>query len=209
MLDRQSSAPPATRPYEKLLVKGERRKLRILAAAQQLLVRGGWRTTSLAQIAKLAGVTPAGLLHHFESKQQLLDAVLEARDIDDDLHSHRAGDLIEELERVAERFERAPDLVAMFVVLLVENLQPDAPLHDRLHARYHVAVETVADLIRQGQSAGKYRTDIDAAVKAVEIVAFLNGMETSWLLEPSIPVAQVFSEYTCALAQHLAVERTR
>ena len=32
--------------------------------------------------------------------------------------------------------------------------------------------------------------------KAVEIIAFLNGMETSWLLDPSIPLTEVFQEYT-------------
>ena len=31
-------------------------------------------------------------------------------------------------------------------------------------------------------------------VTAVEIVAFLNGMETSWLFDPSIPLTDVFRE---------------
>ncbi|MBC7302652.1 MAG: TetR/AcrR family transcriptional regulator [Nocardia sp.] len=205
---RSSATQPTSRPYETLLAKGEERKLRILTAAQQLLVRRGWRNTTLAQIAREAGVSSAGLLHHFESKQQLLHAVLEARDIDDDLHADRSGDLLEELERVADRFERAPDLVAMFVVLLVENLQPDAPLHDRLHQRYHSSVETVAAAIRRGQATGRYRADLDPAVKAVEIVAFLFGMETSWLLNPSIPVTDVFAGYTRSIAQQLAPAST-
>ena len=65
-----------------------------------------WRATAgatrrSAQIAKEAGVTPAGLLHHFESKEQLLNAVLDARDADDDAHAdYRGGDLITELSRV-------------------------------------------------------------------------------------------------------------
>jgi hypothetical protein len=37
-------------------------------------------------------------------------------------------------------------------------------------------------------------------VKATEIVAFLNGMETSWLLDPSILLTDVFREYTGSLA---------
>jgi hypothetical protein len=36
-------------------------------------------------------------------------------------------------------------------------------------------------------------------VKAAEIVAFLNGMETSWLLDPSILLTDVFCEYTSSL----------
>ena len=144
------------RPYATLLAKGEDRKQRILAVAERLLARNGWRNTSLAQIANEAGVTPAGLLHHFESKEQLLNAVLDARDADDDAHADRStGDLVTEIRRVSERFDRAPELIGTFTVLLVENISPDAPLHDRLLARYRDAVDIVADIIRRGQSDGR------------------------------------------------------
>jgi AcrR family transcriptional regulator len=160
------------RPYATLLAKGEDRRQRILAVAERLLARNGWRNTSLAQIAKEAGVTPAGLLHHFESKEQLLNAVMDARDADDAIHAdYTSGDLIDELGRVPARFDRAPELVGTFTVLLVENIAPDAPLHDRLHKRYRDAVDIIVDIITRGQSDGKYRPDFDAASKAVEILA--------------------------------------
>jgi AcrR family transcriptional regulator len=190
-----------TRPYNTLLAKGEDRKQRILEVAQRLLTRNGWRNTTLAQIAGEAGVSPAGLLHHFESKEQLLHAVVDARDADDDGHANRAGDLISEIARVPERFERTPELMGAFTVLLVENLLPDAPLHDRLLTRYRDALNIVAELIRRGQQDGRYRTDMDHTVKAMEIVAFVNGIETTWLLDPSIPLTEVFKEYAESLAR--------
>lgn len=189
------------RPYETLLAKGEDRKQRILEVAQRLLSRNGWRSTTLAQIAREAGVTPAGLLHHFESKEQLLHAVLDERDLDDDTHSDRGGDLLGEIAQVADRFNRQPELVGTFTVLLVENLAPDAPLHDRLVNRQRAATEIVAAGIRRGQAAGRYRADIDPAVKAVEILAFVHGMEMTWLLDPSIPLTVVFKEYAETLAR--------
>jgi AcrR family transcriptional regulator len=198
------------RPYETLLAKGEDRRQRILTVAERLLARNGWRNTSLAQIAKEAGVTPAGLLHHFESKEQLLNAVLDARDEDDEIHAdYRAGDLITELSRVPERFDRAPELIGTFTVLLVENIAPDAPLHDRLHKRYRDAVEIIADIIERGQRDGKYRPDCDAATKAVEILAFIAGMETLWLLDRSIPLTEVFKGYAESLAVELAPRRKK
>jgi AcrR family transcriptional regulator len=192
------------RPYASLLAKGEDRRQRILAVAERLLARNGWRNTSLAQIAKEAGVTPAGLLHHFESKEQLLNAVLDARDADDDAHADRSGDLITELSRVPERFERAPELIGTFTVLLVENIAPDAPLHERVHKRYRDAADIITDIIKRGQSDGQFRPDFDAAGKAVEILAFINGMETLWLLDPSIPLTEVFKGYTESLGRELA-----
>jgi len=195
------SALESSRPYATLLAKGEDRRQRILAVAERLLARNGWRNTSLAQIAREAGVTPAGLLHHFESKEQLLNAVLDARDMDDDTHADRAGDLFVQIARVAERFQRAPELVGTFTVLLVENIAPDAPLHDRLLDRQRAAVSIVASIIRREQRAGRYRQDLNPDTKAVEILAFVNGMETSWLLDPSIPLAEVFKEYAEMLAR--------
>jgi AcrR family transcriptional regulator len=195
----------APRPYESLLAKGEDRRQRILSVAERLLARNGWRSTSLAQIAKEAGVTPAGLLHHFESKEQLLNAVLDARDADDDAHAdYRSGDLITELSRVPERFERAPELIGTFTVLLVENIAPDAPLHDRMHKRYSDAVDIIAQIIKRGQRDGTFRPDFDAVTKAVEILAFITGMETLWLLDRSIPLTEVFKGFAESLGRDLA-----
>ncbi|WP_137149727.1 TetR/AcrR family transcriptional regulator [Mycolicibacterium sp. CR10] len=198
---------PASRPYATLFAKGEDRRQRILAVAERLLARNGWRSTSLAQIAKEAGVSAAGLLHHFESKEHLLNAVLDARDADDDAHADRFGDLIAELIRVPERFERAPELVGTYTVLLAENIAPDAPLHDRLHNRYRDAVDIITSIIERGQNSGNYRTDLNAANKAVEILAFINGMEILWLLDPSISLTEVFKEYADSLARDLAPSR--
>jgi AcrR family transcriptional regulator len=195
---------PETRPYDSLLAKGEDRKQRILAVAQRLLTRNGWRNTTLAQIAREAGVSPAGLLHHFESKEQLLHALLDVRDADDDSHADRAGDLIAEITAVADRFYRAPQLVGTYSLLLAESIDPEAPLHDRLVARYEGAVDIITELIRQGQWAGRYRMDMDVTVKALQIIAFITGMETTWLLNPSIPLTEVFKEYAESLARDMA-----
>lgn len=194
----------AARPYATLLAKGEDRKQRILDVAQRLLARNGWRNTTLAQIAREAGVTPAGLLHHFASKEQLLHAVLDARDADDDAHADRAsGDLVTEIERVADRIDRSPELVGTFSVLLVENLTPDAPLHDRMLSRHQAAVDIVAEMIRRGQVSGRYRDNVDPTLKAIQIVALINGMEISWLLDPSTPVKEVLREYARSLGAEL------
>ena len=195
---------PDARRYDTLLAKGEDRKQRILSVAQRLLTRNGWRNTTLAQIAGDAGVTAAGLLHHFESKEQLLHAVLDARDLDDESHADRRGDLLAQIAQVADRFNRAPEMVSTFTVLLAENILPDAPLHDRMLARHQQAIDIVAELIRRGQADGRYRADVDPVVKAVEILAFIHGMETIWLLDPSIPLTEVFRQYAETLARDFA-----
>lgn len=93
-------------------------------------------------------------------------------------------------------------------MLLVENISPDAPLHGRLLDRQRAAAAIVADIIRRGQRAGRYRQDLNPVTKAVEILAFVNGMETQWLLDPSIPLAEVFKEYAEMLARDFSPEPT-
>ena len=133
-----------------------------------------------------------------------LHAVLDVRDADDDAHADRAGDLISEIAAVAERFHRSPELIGTFSVLMAENVDPNAPLHDRLVGRYEGAVDIVTELIRRGQRSGQFRMDMDITVKAVQILAFITGMETTWLLNPSIPLTEVFKEYSESLARDMA-----
>lgn len=194
----------APRPYGTLRAKGDDRRQLIVESAQRLLTRRGWRNTTLAQIAKNAGVTPAGLLYHFESKEHLLHAVLDSRDADETARADPAGDIIEEIRKTADRIEQSPDLVGTFAVLLVENLMQEAPLHDRLLDRWRLSVDLVAEAIRHHQETGGCRPGIDPRVRAVEIVAFINGMEVSWLLDRSIPLADVFNEYADSLARDFA-----
>jgi AcrR family transcriptional regulator len=50
----------------------------IIDRAATLFTRHGFERTSLQQVADAVGYTKAGLLHHFDSKQAILDAVIAA-----------------------------------------------------------------------------------------------------------------------------------
>ena len=52
--------------------------------------------------------------------------------------------------------------------------------------------------------AGRYRSDFDPALKAVQIVSLVNGLEISWLLDPSIPLKETIQEYAQSLAREFA-----
>ncbi|MCL2586360.1 MAG: CoA transferase [Streptosporangiales bacterium] len=196
----------AEQPYATQIAKGEDRRQRILDAALPILGRNGARATALSAIAREAGVSTAGLLHHFASKEQMVHAVLDARESSDDAHSDYGGDIEAQLRVVARRFARTPGLVGMFTVLLAENLDPDAPLHERFLRRYRDTCAILGSGIRRGQRAGRYRKDVDPRVKAREVVAVLYGIETSWLLDPSAPVTDMFAEYTRSLLGYLSLE---
>ncbi len=99
-------------------------------------------------------------------------------------------------------------MVGMFTLLLVENLGDHAPLRDRLEKRYALVHKEYADGVRAAQANGTARAGIDPDLKAIEIIAFLNGLETSWLLNPSLPVEAVATAWRDSqLAQMTASSR--
>ena len=61
----------------------------------------------------------------------------------------------------------------------------------------------IAAGIRRGQHAGRYRADVDPDIKAREVLAVLYGIEASWLLDPAMPVAEVYTGYTNGLLEEL------
>jgi AcrR family transcriptional regulator len=174
--------------------KGQWRRDQILSATIRLVARNGGRGASLAQIAREAGVTQQGLLHYFATKDELLNAALDIRDERDLVSAEPHWQGLEFLDAIVERicgWSAEPEMIGMFTLLLVENLGDHAPLRERLVERYELVRKEYADAVRAAQATNEARPDIDPDLKSMEVIAFLNGLETSWLLNPSIPVEDI------------------
>src|SRR5690554_6439305 len=107
-----SPGAKAARPREQTLL----RRTRILEAASEVFGEKGYVKGSLADIAERVGITHAGVLHHFGSKDQLLLAVLAHRDATDVEHLESrhmpAGlELFKHLVRTAELNEHRAGIV--------------------------------------------------------------------------------------------------
>ncbi|SQD94363.1 Transcriptional regulator, TetR family [Parafrankia sp. Ea1.12] len=166
--------------------RGVARREQILDAAVELFARYGYRGTGLLELAERIGISHSGILHHFGTKEDLLRAVMVRRDeLVDQAATDYAGKGIfgaQDLQTPTE-----PDIVIRLVtVLRAENLDPEDPLHDYFDQRDQQTRGLIADEIRRGQQRGEIRSDIDAAAKATEIVAVALGIETQWLLNPTL-----------------------
>lgn len=60
---------------DQVLSRAEQSRNSILEAAHDLFVRQGYHGTSMRQIAERAGIALGGLYNHFESKEQVFEAV--------------------------------------------------------------------------------------------------------------------------------------
>ncbi len=59
------------------VTKGEQTRQEILAAAKRLFLSQGFTATPMRQIAREVGITPAAIYHHYPSKDQLFNALLQ------------------------------------------------------------------------------------------------------------------------------------
>lgn len=169
--------------------RGAERREAILDAAISVFAERGFRSGALADVAEKVDLTPAGILYHFGSKEELLLAVIAERD-------RRAGeaiaawpgvdglDTLRESVRFAEQSEGERGLTALHTVLQAESFEPEAVTHEYFLERSRFLRGLVADILRDGQARGEVRGDLDGAAKADEVVAFLEGAAMLWLVDP-------------------------
>ncbi|MET9847148.1 TetR/AcrR family transcriptional regulator [Streptomyces ossamyceticus] len=206
--------PPAARTARGSYAVGDERRQRILDTAVDHFARRGFHASSLARIAKGAGITQGGLLHHFPSKEDLLLHVLERADAAD-----REGFLAREFESAAEMFSMLVRLAEhdsarveqtrMFNVLAAEAGDPGHPAHAYFARRYAGLVEVMAGVLRRAARAGELRPDMEAVAVAVaqEVAAVLDGLRIQWVLDPrGFDLAGRFRAYAERVLRALSVD---
>ena len=171
--------------------KGLVRRQAIVEAAAEAFARGGFDGTSILQIAAAVGISRAGLLHHFESKEDLLMAVLDYREeVDRDVFrtagSRRRGGIgvLRGMVRLAQRNEQRPGLVRLYVVLGGEATAADHPAHEYFAQHYARIIEGTTQALEGVRKAGLLRPDVEPGAFARDLVALQDGLQLQWLLRP-------------------------
>jgi AcrR family transcriptional regulator len=180
--------------------RGAKSREAIIDAALGVFAVRGYRSGALAEIADKVGLTPAGILYHFGSKESLLIAVIAERD-------RRAGDLLtgirldqdltslRGLVRIAELCEDEPGLAALHTVLQAESFEPGTPAHSYFRERARLVRATFEDDLRRGQRRGTVRPDVDCTARTNEFLAFLEGASVLWLLDSSVSLVDLYRNY--------------
>lgn len=195
-------------------IRGEARRREIVDAAAELFGRTGYHGTSLSAIAERANITAPGLLHHFRSKDSLVQAVVDELDLADRERWSELTELggIEALRRLPEmtvRLSQQGELVRVLAVVGAESLDPDAVTHAFFVRRYRIARRWISGLIRVGQRRGEIRSDVDATTTAAQVVAMQNGLLQQRLLDPGrVDVGALYTAYMDMLVRDIAMEVT-
>lgn len=194
-----------TLPRRTQAERTQQRKEQLIREAIRFFGQYGFHGAKLADIAKAAGVTEPGLLHHFPKKELLLMEVLAERDRMDSARfdpsaSGEAVDQLKALTKLVEYNESVPGLVQLFTVLVAESIDDRHPGHEFFIRRYQSGRIHNTKLFQQAQARGEIRTDIPAEDLAVMLYAMMDGLQVQWLYEPEkVDMARVFEQFVLLL----------
>jgi AcrR family transcriptional regulator len=149
----------------------------------------GYRNASLIEIADRVGITHAGVLHHFGSKEQLLVEVLEYRDRSDvrDLEGHQAPtglDLLRHLVRTAAANEQRSGIVQSYSVMSAEAVTEGHPAQEWFRSRYAGLRQMISDAIREAVGPHSQPPEAEIAAATAAVIGMMDGLQVQWLLDP-------------------------
>lgn len=165
------------------ITKGARTRLRILDIAAQQLAAKGYTGTTLSEIAAAAHMAPGSVYYHFDSKDDVVEAVL-AEGL-----SH-AEDALTCAISTAQGVSAATNLRNVAVAYVssliadshyaVANIRcyAEAPPQTRVRLQVPMRqfVERWVALIEAGQCDGSIRTDVHGPAQARMVIGALNSV---------------------------------
>jgi AcrR family transcriptional regulator len=150
----------------------------VLAAAVALFNDQGYDATSVSDLAARLGLTKSAMYHHFSSKEQLLEMAL--------------GEALDGLEGVLARpeaqrgtaSERLHFVLRAAVEVLLDQLpyvtlllrvRGNSDVEREALARRRAFDHQMASLVREAQTSGSVRPDVDSAIVTRLIFGMLNS----------------------------------
>lgn len=177
--------------------KGVAKREEILERALDVIAREGYRGASVKELADAVGLSQAGLLHYFDSKEELFTAILRKRDeVDSEgfgLHEADGtvsiGDPREGFLGVIRHNADVPGLVQLYARLSVDAADPDHAAHEFFVTRGQNLREVFASAIAAKQASGEINDRIDPTTLARIFQAVADGLQVQWMLEPDVDMA--------------------
>jgi AcrR family transcriptional regulator len=146
----------------------------------------------MAEIARKAGISHTGLLHHFPRKEDLLTAVLDLQDerAEQYLSAHDArspdsdpADVLREVVTVLLERNRTVGLVELGAVLTGEATALSHPAHDYFTRRYAQNRRFLTRLFSELRRQGRLTSALTPETLAATTIAVLDGLNTQWLFD--------------------------
>jgi AcrR family transcriptional regulator len=164
------------------------RREQIAQAALALIASKGVNGLNMAGLARQVGLGTSSIYRHFESKDQVLDAVLDL------LRERLLGNVQIAIREAVNPLEQLRRLLAMHLRLILEYqalprlffsgdlYAGDPERKKRLYGIVKTYLEEVAKIVRQGQKDGTVRLDLDPDAVSVVFLGLIQPTAILWHL---------------------------
>jgi AcrR family transcriptional regulator len=170
--------------------KGVAKREEILRTALEIFSQEGYRGTSLREVARACSLSLPGLMHYFNSKEELLASILKKRDEHDFAATHADGDdPFQTLSAITRHNANVPGLVQLYATMSAAASDPAHPAHEFFVERYQDFRTQLAAAIRDRQGSGVLAAGLDAEKLAAIVIALADGMQVQWMLDPHVDMA--------------------
>ena len=129
-------------------------------------------------------------LHYFGSKENLIIAVLQERDVRDVAASMSDAGSTESLGdgiiRSVTRTKASPGLARLYTAFAAAATDPAHPAHGFFRQRYKAIRQTTQRELEIAIREGRLDPAIDVKIASQQILGILDGLQLQWLLDPEL-----------------------
>ena len=190
----------------------EEKRQEILAAAKQCFSRYGFNSASISDICRAAKISPGHLYHYFENKEAIVEAIVQAA-LKEGAESF--GKLVEESNLVgalgvvidqAKGHHFRKDFPLLLEGILAAGRNPKLAKILKEHTRRMRL--TLADMLKQGQSAGIVAPGLDPEMAAGLLFAVLDGTRLMLTRDPSVDLVKLREHLKILVSRFLLAVQT-
>jgi AcrR family transcriptional regulator len=169
-------------------VRTEIRREQIAEAALNLIAVHGESCLSMAVLARRIGVVPSAIYRHFDSREKVLEAVIEL------LRNRLLGNVVTVRDEVTDPLDQLKRLLVMHVRLILDHqalprliFSGDvyAGHHERKTKIYKIVkkyLSEIAEIIVEGQKRGRINPDLDPEMLSVVYLGLVQPTAILWHL---------------------------
>lgn len=159
------------------------RQKEIISASLELIAESGIQSLTIKNLSKKIGLVESAIYRHYESKTQILIALLDTIGEQTKYSNEKKVDSIfefieEKLENHFLTFQKNPALVS--VVFAEDLFQNEPQLVEKTRLKLEKSLSALSELIQQGQQRREIRTDIDAGIISIMINGSLRMLVKQW-----------------------------
>lgn len=180
--------------------KGIERREEILRVALEVIAERGSRQASNQEIARRVGLSQAGLMHYFDSREELYIEVLRERDRRDTAQYLQPTTDFDGTLAVIDHNTRVPGLVRLYVEYSAEASLGKHPANEFFKSRQAMAHDLYAEALLAAQRAGEFGPEVDVDATADILIAATDGLQHQWLLDSSVDMVGQLRSLWASLA---------